>query len=172
MQPSESGLLRVQRMKSTEFRGTKSQRVQRSAECRRDTSVTSRWLVSVLHQQVCRYVSCLKLHVQRDGNPDGILNAAFNVVSFSGLVHPSLVYHLLPSQPLCFHCLNRMGKFTLHCTLLYHHNAPDLTGDSLLAMDYIHHILHNLVKWVKCLSIETVSQICLTIFYMDKILTF
>lgn len=54
----------------------------------------------VLHQQVYKYVSCFTLHVRGDGNPDGILNAAFHVVSFSRLVHPSLVRHLVPSQPV------------------------------------------------------------------------
>lgn len=52
----------------------------------------------VLHQQVYKYVSCFTLHVRRDGNPDGILNAVFHVLSFSRLVHPSLVCHLVPSQ--------------------------------------------------------------------------
>lgn len=65
----------------------------------------------VLHQQVYKYVSCFTLHVRRDGNPDGILNAAFNVVSFSRLVHPSLVCHLVPSQPV-------IGTFTLESLLL------------------------------------------------------
>lgn len=65
----------------------------------------------VLHQQVYKYVSCFTLHVRRDGNPDGILNAAFNVVSFSRLVHPSLVCHLVPSQPV-------IGIFTLKSMIL------------------------------------------------------
>lgn len=42
-------------------------------------------------------------HVSRSvsagtGGPDGILNATFHVVTFSRLVHPSLLCHLLPSQ--------------------------------------------------------------------------
>lgn len=38
-------------------------------------------------------------HIREDGGPDGTLNAAFPVVSFSRLVHPSLLCHLVPSQP-------------------------------------------------------------------------
>lgn len=38
-------------------------------------------------------------HIREGGGPDGTLNAAFHVVSFSRLVHPSLVRHLVPSQP-------------------------------------------------------------------------
>lgn len=66
--------------------------------------------VCVFYQQVYKYVSCFSLHVRRDSNPDGILNATFHVVSFSGLVHPSLVYHLVPSQP---HSQSEIGTFSL-----------------------------------------------------------
>lgn len=55
---------------------------------------------------VYMWTSCFTPYVRRDCNPDGILNAAFHVVSFSRLVHPSLVCHLVPSQPV-------IGKFTL-----------------------------------------------------------
>lgn len=54
----------------------------------------------VLHQQVYKYVSCFTPHVLRDGYPDGVLNVAFHVVSFSRLVYPSLVCHLVPSLSL------------------------------------------------------------------------
>jgi len=62
----------------------------------------------VRHRQVYKYVSCFTPHVRGDDNPDGILNAAFHVVSFSRLVHPSLVCHLVPSQPV-------KGALTLEC---------------------------------------------------------
>ena len=53
-----------------------------------------------LRQQVYKYVSCFTPRVRGDGSPDGILNAAFHVVSFSRLVHPSLVRHLVPPLSL------------------------------------------------------------------------
>lgn len=60
---------------------------------------------SLLDMPVCSISRCINMchvshsHIREDGGPDGTLNAAFPVVSFSRLVHPSLVRHLAPSQP-------------------------------------------------------------------------
>lgn len=65
-----------------------------------------------LDMPACSISRCINMcHVSHPvsagtANPDGILNAAFHVVSFSRLVHPSLVCHLVPPQPV-------MGTFAL-----------------------------------------------------------
>lgn len=97
---------------------------------------------SPLDTPVCSISRCINMchvshfRVRGDDNPDGILNAAFHVVSFSRLVHPSLLCHLVSVQP---------PRFTLECKRSCSHALPEPFQEFYTAATSAHHTPHTYI---------------------------